>query len=107
METFQIPTYEYYENEGTYISPEEVDETTIDRIKSRRIGAKILGLWFSTKKKPRHEASFLWRILPRCSPHPNAHHRYIVLSFYALLTPLAYKPQFRRWQLATLMLILN
>ncbi len=44
METYQIPTYEYYENEGAYISPEEIDDTAIDRIKSRRIGAKILGL---------------------------------------------------------------
>ena len=36
--------YEFYRGEGTYISPEEIDHTTIARIKSRKIGAKILGL---------------------------------------------------------------
>ncbi len=44
METFKIPTYEFYENEGTYISPESVDDAALSRLKNRRIGAKILGL---------------------------------------------------------------
>ncbi len=43
IETFRIP-YEYYNGEGTYVSPAEVSTETIDRIKARKIGAKILGL---------------------------------------------------------------
>ena len=34
--------YEFYPSEGTYVPPEEVDDTAIARIKSRKIGAKIL-----------------------------------------------------------------
>ena len=43
INTYKIP-FEYYNGEGTYVSPAEVSEETIDRIKARRIGAKILGL---------------------------------------------------------------
>ncbi len=44
IETFKLPGYEFYESEGTYVSPTEVSKETISRIKSRQIGAKILGL---------------------------------------------------------------
>ena len=44
LETFKIPTeYEFYD-EGTYISPNKISHEAISRIKSRKIGAKILGL---------------------------------------------------------------
>lgn len=39
-ETFKIPTYEFYQDEGNYVSPEEIDDVAISRIKSRKIGAK-------------------------------------------------------------------
>lgn len=44
IETFNIPNeYEYYD-EGTYVSPNHISHEAISRIKSRKIGARILGL---------------------------------------------------------------
>lgn len=43
LSTYHIP-FQEYENEGTYISPSEISHEAVSRIKSRKIGAKILGL---------------------------------------------------------------
>jgi len=42
--TYKIPNFENYQDEGNYVSPAEVSTETIDRIKARRIGNKILGI---------------------------------------------------------------
>ena len=44
IETYKIPKFEYFQDEGNYVSPAEVSTETIDRIKARKIGNKILGL---------------------------------------------------------------
>ena len=44
IETFKIPGFEYYEGEGDYVSPDKVSKETLKRIKSRQIGAIILGV---------------------------------------------------------------
>ena len=37
-----IEALEYYNNEKEYISPNKVSQETINRIKARKIGARIL-----------------------------------------------------------------
>ena len=47
INTFKIPTsYQYYEGEASYVSPAEVSDETLTRIKNRRIGAKISEIMF-------------------------------------------------------------
>lgn len=43
--TFIIPGYEYYEQEGTYVSPTRINKTTLSKIKNRKIGLKALNLF--------------------------------------------------------------
>ena len=42
-EAVKMPSYELFD-EGTYVSPKEISKESLARIKSRKIGASILGL---------------------------------------------------------------
>ena len=47
INTFKIPTnYQYYSGEANYVSPAEVNDETLEKIKNRKIGAKISEIMF-------------------------------------------------------------
>ena len=37
INTYQIPNFEYYDGEASYVSPAEVSQESIQKIKSRNI----------------------------------------------------------------------
>ncbi len=46
INTYQIPKYEYYDGEASYVSPAEVSNESLSRIKKRKIGAKVSDVLF-------------------------------------------------------------
>ncbi len=40
----RMPSLQFFPNEKKYVSPEEVSEEAMGRIKARKIGSSILGL---------------------------------------------------------------
>ena len=42
LSTYNIPGYQYYEDEMEFVSPAKISKETIQRIKKRHIGVSVL-----------------------------------------------------------------